>query len=335
MVGLILRRLAFLVAVVVITTMLTFALANLTGVDPARLRAGPHPTPAQLANIRQRFGLDRPLPVQYLLYLNGLMHGDFGVSIHTQRPVGEDLGQYLPATLELVVAALLFAVLAGVVLGTLAAAFRGSAVDALARLLALSGLTVPIFWLALIAQWVFYDVLGWLPSGGQLDLGATPPPGVTGSVLIDSLLAGQFGTFASACRHLLLPATVLSFAALASIARMMRSSLIDVLRQDYIRTARAKGLPRRTVVVRHGLRNAGFSTLTTIGLQFGGLLGSTVLVEVVFSWPGIGLYLEQSIVAADYSPVLAVTTVIAALYVLANLVVDISYSLADPRVRAG
>lgn len=333
MLGLILRRLAFLVAVVMVTTILTFSLSHMTGVDPARQMAGPRATPQQLAGLRQRYGLDHPLPVQYVVYLGHLLQGDFGTSLHTQRAVGLDLQSYLPATLELVLAALLMAVLGGMTLGTLGAVFKDGPLDALARLVALSGLTVPIFWLALLGQWLFYDILGWLPAGGQLALGATPPPMVTGSVILDSLLAGRVDLFVDALRHLLLPAIVLSFTALASITRMMRGSLVEVLRQDYMRTARAKGLPRRRVVLRHGLRNAIFATLTTIGLQFGGLLGGTVLVEIVFSWPGIGLYLEQAIQSADYSPILAVTTVIAALYVLANLAVDIGYVASDPRVR--
>ena len=333
MVRFIARRLVFLVIVVIVTTMLTFALEHASGIDPARLMAGAHATSAHIAELRREFGLDRPLPVQYVLYLNGLLHGNFGQSLHTQRDIALDLRQYLPATLELVVAAMVTAVVGGVTLGTLGAVYRNGPVDALARLIALSGLTVPVFWLGLLGQWLFYDILGWLPSGGQLDIGATPPPTVTGFVLIDSLLAGQPDLFVSACWHLLLPMLVLSFPVLASITRMTRTSLIDVLRLDYVRTARAKGLSRPVVVVRHALRNAMLSTLTTIGLQFGALLGGTILVEIVFSWPGIGLYLEQSIVAADYNPVLAVTVVIAAFYVLANLFVDLSYLVADPRIR--
>ncbi|HZS90674.1 MAG TPA: ABC transporter permease [Chloroflexota bacterium] len=334
MIQFILRRLVFLIVVVLVTTILTFVLAHSSGVDPARLMAGAHATPEQLTELRRRFGLDRPWPVQYILYLNGLVHGDFGQSLHTQRAINLDLLQYLPATVELVIAAMAIAVVGGVSLGALAGVFRDGPIDAAARLLSLSGLTVPVFWLGLLCQWLFYDVLGWLPSGGQLDIGLTGPPTVTGFVLIDSLLAGRLDLFGNACLHLLLPALVLSFAALASITRMMRNNLIDVLRLDYVRTARSKGVPQRVVVVRHAMRNAMLPTLTTIGLQFGALLGGTILVEIVFSWPGIGLYLQQSIIAADYNPVLAVTVVIAAFYVLTNLVVDVSYVVADPRIRA-
>ncbi len=334
MIQFILRRLVFLIVVVLVTTILTFVLAHSSGVDPARLMAGAHATPEQLTELRRRFGLDRPWPVQYILYLNGLVHGDFGQSLHTQRAINLDLLQYLPATVELVIAAMAIAVVGGVSLGALAGVFRDGPIDAAARLLSLSGLTVPVFWLGLLCQLLFYDVLGWLPSGGQLDIGLTGPPTVTGFVLIDSLLAGRLDLFGNACLHLLLPALVLSFAALASITRMMRNNLIDVLRLDYVRTARSKGVPQRVVVVRHAMRNAMLPTLTTIGLQFGALLGGTILVEIVFSWPGIGLYLQQSIIAADYNPVLAVTVVIAAFYVLTNLVVDVSYVVADPRIRA-
>ncbi len=333
MLPLILRRLAFLVAVLVAITLLTFALLHATGVDPAQLLAGPRATRDQIAALRRRYGLDQPLLVQYLLYLGAVAQGDFGVSTQTQRPVGLDLHQYVPATLELVIAALVFAVVAGACLGTLAAMFYGQWLDALARMLSLSGLAVPVFWLGLLTQWLFSDLLRWLPAIGRLDIGLAGPPTVTGSYVVDSLLAGRLDLFANACWHLLLPTIVLGYGVMASITRMMRTGLLEVLAQDYIRTARAKGLKRRTVMVRHAVRNAVFSTLTTIGLQFGGLLGGTILVETVFSWPGIGLYLKQSIVAADYSPVLGVTIVIATLYVLANLAVDVGYLAADPRVR--
>ncbi len=333
MLAIILRRAVFLIAVIVAITAITFVLLHNTGVDPAQLLAGPHGTPQQIAALRQRFGLTQPPVIQYFYYLKELIRGDFGVSIHTQHAVGADLSQFLPATLELVLAAIVFAVVVGLALGTLAAVYRGSWIDTTARLLSLSGLAVPVFLLGLLGQWLFYDKLGWLPSGGQLDVGVNPPPAITGFYVVDSLITGHPDLFVSALWHLLLPAVVLGFGVLASITRMMRSALSEVLEQDYIRTARAKGLRRRAVVLRHAVRNAVLSTLTIIGLQFGALLGSTILVEIVFSWPGIGLYLEQSIVAADYSPVLGVTTVIAAIYVLVNLLVDMGYLMADPRIR--
>ncbi|GAC1427682.1 MAG: ABC transporter permease [Chloroflexota bacterium] len=335
MVPLLLRRLVFLIAVLCVVTALTFALSHLTGTDPAQLLAGPRATPVQLANLRQRYGLDRPLPVQYLLYLHALAQGDLGVSTHTQRAVSADLRQFLPATLELVGAALGSAVVLGVTLGALAAVSRALSRKAAARLVSLAGLAVPVFWLGLLAQWLLYDVVGWLPSAGRLDMALAPPPHVTGFYLVDSLLAARLDLFLNAARHLVLPAVVLGYGVMASITRMMRASLLEVLRADYIRTARAKGLSRRAVVVRHALRNASLATLTTIGLQFGGLLGSTILVETVFSWPGLGLYLQQSVAAADYSPILGVTLAIAALYVLSNLAVDVGYLAADPRIRYG
>jgi peptide/nickel transport system permease protein len=261
MLPLIARRLAFLVAVIIAITALTFVLLHSTGTDPAQLLAGPHATPAQIQELRHRFGLDRPLVIQYVYYLKELLRGNFGISTHTQHAVGSDLSQFLPATLELVIAAMVFATLGGILLGTLAAVYRDGPLDVAARLLSLSGLAVPVFLLGLLAQYVFYDRLGWLPSTGRLDLGLNPPPTVTGFYTIDSLLARRPDLFVNALWHLLLPAIVLGFAVLASITRMMRTSLSEVLAQEYIRTARAKGLRRRAVVTRHALRNAMLATL--------------------------------------------------------------------------
>jgi peptide/nickel transport system permease protein len=301
--------------------------------DPARLIAGPHASAAQLAAVRHRYGLDQSVLVQYIDYLKGLLQGDLGISIHTQRPVATDLATFLPATIELTVAALLFALGVGLVLGTLAAYRRNSWLDHLVSILSVAGLAMPAFWLGLLSQWLFYDVLGWLPAGGRIDLGMTPPPHVTGFYTIDSLLAWKISLLGNVLWHLILPAIVLGCGTLGVIARMVRASLIEALQQDYTRTARAKGVSRFSVVVVHALKNSLMPTITIAGLQCGYLLSGAILVETVFSWPGIGLYASQSILGADYAPIVGITLVIALIYVLINTVVDLTYAAADPRIR--
>jgi peptide/nickel transport system permease protein len=333
MVSVLARRAVFLVFVLLGVSLLTFILAHMMPVDPAQLIAGPHATAAQLVAIRHQYGLDQPVVVQYVDYLKGLLQGDMGISIHTHRSVAADLGAFLPATMELATAALVFAVGLGLVLGTLAAYRRNSWLDHLVTVLAVAGLAMPAFWLGLLSQWLFYDVLGWLPQGGRIDLGLTPPPHMTGLYTIDSLLAWKIGLLGNVLWHLILPSIVLGCGSLGVIARMVRASVIEAMQQDYTRTARAKGLSRPRVVVVHALKNSLMPTITIAGLQCGYLLSGTILVETVFSWPGIGLYASQSILGADYAPIVAITLVIALLYVLINTVVDLAYAAVDPRVR--
>jgi peptide/nickel transport system permease protein len=329
------RRAIFLVGVLLGVTIVTFMLSHVVPTDPARMLAGPHATQAQLVQIRHRYGLDRSLIAQYVSYLSNLLHGDLGTSMHTQRSVGDDLGQFLPATIELTLAAMLFAICLGMLLGIIAATTRNRWPDSLVSLLSISGLAMPAFWLGLLAQWLFYDVLGWLPNGGRLDLGMPPPPHHTGLYTVDSLLAGRLDIFGNAIWHLLLPAAVLGLGTLGVITRMIRGSLIEALGQDYARTARAKGLSRTRVILRHALRNSLMPTITVAGLQLGYLLSGAILVETVFTWPGIGLYTTQSILAADYTPIVGITLVIALMYVLVNTAVDLAYAAMDPRVRYG
>ena len=327
------RRLLFLVAVLLGISLLTFIFAHVMPTDPARLLAGPHATPAQYQAIRHHYGLDQPVLKQYLLYLEGLAHGDLGSSGLSQRAVTDDLIAYLPATIELSFTALLIAILVGLALGIVAAFRRNSWVDSLVSVLALSGLAMPAFWLGLLAQLLFYYILNWFPSGGRLTLGMLPPPHHTGLFTIDSILAGRLDLLGNALWHLTLPSVVLASGSIGVIARMVRGSLIEAMGQDYVRTARAKGLSRFQVVMRHALRNSLLPTITVVGLQCGYLLSGAILVETVFTWPGIGLYATQSILAADYPPIVGVTLTIALIYVLVNTVVDLTYSATDPRVR--
>lgn len=329
------RRLILLVPVLLGVSVMTFVISHVAPANPARLMAGPRAGAAQVEAVRHAYGLDLPLWQQYLRYLGDLARGNLGTSFHTQHPVRDDLASFLPATVELAVAAMVITVLVGVPLGIVSAVFRGRWVDHVSRLIAVSGASLPVFWLALVAQLVLYGRLGWFPSGGRLDTGLSPPPAVTGMYTVDSLLAGNPRLFGNALWHLALPAAVLAFGALAVVARLVRGSLLGVLRQEYIRTARAKGLTRRAVIRHHALRNALLPTLTVLGLQTGYLLSGAILVELVFSWSGIGLYTAQSIGTADYNAVMSVTLVVAALFMAVNLLVDVLYALADPRIHFG
>ncbi|HZS88834.1 MAG TPA: ABC transporter permease [Chloroflexota bacterium] len=329
----IVRRLILLIPVLIGVSLLTFLISRIIPADPARMIAGPHAGPAQVEAVRHAYGLDRPLWQQYTTYMGGLLHGDLGTSFHTQRPVRDDLGDFLPATLELTLAAMAFTIVVGILLGVLAATNRDGWIDNLTRLLSVTGVSMPVFWLGLMLQLLLYYRLGWLPAGGRLDTGLKPPPHLTGMYIVDGLVTGHWSLAANAAWHLILPALVLSVGSLAVVTRMMRASVLEVMGRDYIRTARAKGLARSRVVWRHALRNALLPTITVAGLQTGYLLSGAILVEAVFSWSGIGLYAAQSIISSDYNAIMSVTLVIAALFILVNLLVDLLYAVADPRIH--
>jgi peptide/nickel transport system permease protein len=329
------RRLVFLIFVIWGVTLVTFLLARVVPVDPAKLIAGPRAGPEAVAQVRADYGLDKPLWRQYVDYLGGLLRGDLGQSFVTKRAVTDDLRAFFPATVELTLAALLISGLLGVPLGILAGVRRNSTADYLGRGFAMLGLSLPAFWVGLLAQLVFYSGLTLLPVGGRLSQDMPPPPTITGLYTVDSLLSGQLATLFDALRHLIMPAAVLSLGTTAVILRLMRSSLLEVLRQDYVRTARAKGLAERLVVLRHALRNALLPTLTIVGLQIGLLLSGTLLVESIFTWPGIGRYSANAISGADYNGIMGVTIIIALVYLLVNTAVDLAYAWLDPRIHYG
>jgi peptide/nickel transport system permease protein len=330
---LLIRRLFFLVFVLWGVTLVTFFLARVAPGDPARLIAGPHANADALAHIRRIYGLDRPLLVQYGKFMADLAHGNLGTSFVTRRPVSSDLGSFLPATLELSFYALILGSLLGVVVGVIASMRRGSKVDVGARFAAIAGLSVPAFWLAMLFQLLFYSRLKWLPFGGRLDTGATAPPHITGLFTIDSLITGHFGLFAEAARHLVLPVVTLALAEVGLMARIVRTSMLEVLGEEYIQTAHSKGLTRRRVLVNHALRNALLPAVTVLGLEFGLLAGGVFLVETIFAWPGIGRYAYDAIRASDYNATLGVTLIVALIYVGINLFVDVVYLYLDPRIR--
>jgi peptide/nickel transport system permease protein len=329
----ILRRLVLLLPILLGLTLLLFSVARLLPGDPVGLAAGPNATPEMIAQIKQEFGLDRPLPVQYWTYVTGLLQGDWGMSVFTRRPVFDDLRVYLPATLELIFAALFIAVVVGIPLGLLTAVYRNGALDYVTRTVALGGIAMPRFFLGLMLQMAFAAWLDWLPLSGRYPLIETSPQEVTGLYTIDALLAGDWYAFNVALSHLALPAIAMALSPLATIMRMMRASTIEVLQQDYVLTERALGLSSRLILFKYVLKNAMTSTLTVIGLYVSWLLGGTVLVETVFDWPGLGLYATQAILTQDFMPVIGVTLVIAIIYLLTMLVVDLLYGVFNPRVR--
>jgi peptide/nickel transport system permease protein len=264
--------------------------------------------------------------------MKGVFRLDFGKSFTSRKPVKEDLKRYLPATIELGLYAFLLATVIGVPLGVTSAVKRDTFVDHVARFVSISGLALPVFWLALMVQFLFFGKLGWLPDGQRLPDRVQPPPSITSLYTIDALITGNFTLFLTAVKHLLMPVTVLAYGSLAVVTRMMRGGMLEVLNQDYIRTARAKGLAHNSVILRHALKNALLPTVTSLGLQVGLLLSGAFLVEIVFSWPGIGRYAVQAIQQIDYNAIMATTLVIALIFVLMNLVVDIIYLFLDPRI---
>ncbi|MCC7021820.1 MAG: ABC transporter permease [Thermomicrobiales bacterium] len=329
------RRLAQSILVLLLVSVATFALAHAVPGDPIETVLGERAAgdPEIRAAAERRYGFDQPVPLQYVYFMRNLFHGDLGESITTRRPVMEDLRQFVPGTIELAIAAMLFAIVVGIPLGIIGAVKQDRWPDHVARFIALIGASVPVFWLGLLALYVFFYKLHWLPGPGRLDTGMQAPERITGMVTVDAALRGEWTVFRSSIAHLILPATVLGSFALGIIARMLRSSLIAALGDDYVRTARAKGLSEQGVVVRHAIRNAMIPTVTVLGLTFAGLLAGAVLTETIFSWPGIGRYSVQAALKLDYPSLLGVTLFVATAYVLVNFIVDLIYGLLDPRIR--
>ena len=333
MLSFIARRLGLLIPTFFGVTLLTFALIRMIPGDPVEVMMGERRVdPVLHAEAMERLGLNKPLYAQYFDYIGQLAQGDLGESLRTRESVWSEFTTLFPATLELSLAALLFAGSLGLIAGVIAALKRGSLFDHGVMGISLAGYSMPIFWWGLLLIMFFSVWLGWTPVSGRIDLLYDIPP-VTGFMLIDTLLSGEEGAFVDALRHLILPAIVLGTIPLAVIARMTRSAMLEVLREDYVRTARAKGLSPTRVVFVHGLRNALIPVLTVFGLQVGALLAGAVLTETIFSWPGIGKWLIESISARDYPVVQNGILLIACLVILVNFVVDILYGLANPRIR--
>ena len=316
-------------------TLIAFVVSHTLPADPVGANLGQRSMedPAIVAAFRAQWGLDRPLPEQYLTYVRNLLGLNLGMSIRTHMPVSDDLGRYLPASAELAIIATIVGTLIGIPFGVISAVRRNQWVDHLIRGVSLIGVSSPVFWLGLIGLYIFYFRLGWLPGPGRLDVGLAEPTHVTGMYTVDSLLTGNWQALGVSLRHLVLPGTVLASVYLGLVTRMTRSSMLEVLSADYVRTARGKGLPQRSVIYRHALGNALIPTVTVLGLAFGDILAGTVLTETIFSWPGIGRYAYQSAVTLDFPAIMGVSLVIAAVFILVNLATDLAYVLLDPRLR--
>lgn len=333
MIRFILSKIAYLIPTFLGITFLAFGFVRVLPGDPVLLMAGERGiSPERHAELMHQLGFDRPVWQQYFDYIWNLLQGDFGMSMVTKKPVLTEFMALFPATVELALCAIILAVLIGIPAGVIAAVKRGSWFDQTSMGVALVGYSMPIFWWGLLLIILFSGILQWTPVSGRISLMYYFPP-VTGFMLIDSLLSGQKGAFASAVSHLILPTIVLATIPMAVIARQTRSAMLEVLGEDYVRTARAKGLAQRRVIGLHALRNALIPVITTIGLQVGVLLGGAILTETIFSWPGIGKWMIDSIFRRDYPSVQGGLMLIAILVMLVNLAVDLLYGLINPRIR--
>ena len=326
------RRLFSLIPVLFGMTLIVFAIIHAIPGNPAQVILGQRATPESIAEVTKQLGLDRPWYIQYFDYLSSLLHGDLGISLRTRGPINTEVWPYLAATLELTVVAMLIAIIIGVNAGIISAWFSRSWFDYGAMVFALVGVSLPIFWLGLMLQWAFSIELGWLPTTGREDA-RDPVTAITNLYLVDTLLQGRFDQFLIVVKHIILPSMALATIPMAIIARMTRATMLEVMRSDYVRTARAKGLNMFWVVYKHSLKNAIIPVLTVIGLQTGLLLGGAILTETIFGWPGIGRYLYDAIGYRDYPVIQSGILIIAAIFVLINLVVDLLYVVVDPRIK--
>lgn len=333
-VWIVLRRLATLALVLVGVTIVTFVISRLIPGDPAQLIAGPRATPEAVAAIRAELKLDAPIHEQYWTYAQGLLKGDLGTSIMSGRPVAAEIFHYMPATVELMLTALLLSLAIGVPLGVLTALHKDRTWDVLGRTFAIAGISVPSFWVGLLLLLLFYNVLSMAPGSGRLDRVLTPPDAVTGMYVVDGLIAANWIVVQSALNHLILPALALAITSLGVVVRLIRASLIEVLSQDYVRTATAFGVPRSRIVWRYALPNALIPFVTVLGLELSSLLFGSVVIESVFGWPGLGSFVLAAILNLDFPVIMGFAVVASIVYVAANLIVDLMYMVLDPRVRS-
>jgi peptide/nickel transport system permease protein len=327
-----LKRTLLLIPSLLGVTVMVFVVSHVVPADPVGIALGPEATQEQISAMREAWGLNQPLYVQYGIFLKNLVQGDLGYSLVSKRAVTEELGYYFPATFELTTASMVLSLILGILVGIVSAVHRNRLFDHLTRSYCLFGISMPVFWLGLLLLLLFYVKLGWLPGGGRIADGVQVER-ISGLLILDSLLTGNWEALGSSLVHLVLPAFCLSSSFLATISRIARSSVLQVIREDYIRTARAKGVPEFLVMGKHVLRNSLLPVITISGILYGQLLGGAVLTETIFSWPGMGRYVVRSILYLDFQPILGFTVVVAVLYALANLVVDLLYSVVNPQIR--
>ncbi|WP_214480481.1 ABC transporter permease [Bacillus sp. SM2101] len=326
------RRILMLIPVLLGMSLIVFVMLRAIPGDPAQIILGQLATKEAIEALTIKLGLDQPWYIQYFSYLGNLLTGDLGESITTSQPINEEIWPYLAATIELSFAAMLIAIILGVNAGIISAWFQNSWFDYIAMLLALIGISMPIFWLGLMEQWVFAVQLEWLPTTGRESV-RDPVEPITHLFIVDTLLQGRTDQFVDVIKHLVMPSLALATIPMAIIARITRSSMLEVMRSDYVRTARAKGVRMFWVVYKHSLKNAVIPVLTIIGLQTGLLLGGAILTETIFSWPGIGRYIVDAIFARDYPVVQSGMLIVATIFVLINLIIDLLYSAIDPRIK--
>jgi peptide/nickel transport system permease protein len=335
----ILRRLLLMIPLLIGISLIAFIISHGLPADPVASFLGQKSMedPTIVATFRRDWGLDKPMWQQYLIYVGNLVRGNMGVSMRTHRPVLDDLRQFLPASTELALGATAYSLILGIPFGMISAIKRNKLVDHVVRIVSLIGVSTPVFWLALMCLYVFYFRLGWLPGPGRLDAGMQldVQANITGMYTVDALLHGDLPTFWIALKHAFLPTLVLGLGTLGIVTRITRSSMLETLSQDYVRTARAKGLREKSVIFSHVLKNALIPTVTVVGLSFGGIMAGTVLTETIFTWPGIGRYAFQSCTSLDFASIMGVSILIAIIFSVVNLLVDVSYAVLDPRLRAG
>lgn len=328
----ILKRLLLLIPVLVGVSILVFLVMHVFTADPAANILGQHATQEQMARLREQLGFNKPLYVQYWDFLKGAVTGNFGDSLITKTSVWSEVMARFPATVELALFSIVLASVFGILMGVISAVKQNTAVDYATMVTALAGVSMPIFWLGLLLILLFSVTLHWLPVSGRIDIGMEPAK-VTGLYILDSIITGNMPALKSSITHIILPGVALASYSTAIIARMTRSTMLEIIKQDYIRTARSKGLFENTVILSHALKNAMIPIITVIGLQLGSLLGGAVLTETVFSWPGVGKYVVDAILKSDYPVVQGAVLILAAVFVMVNLIVDLIYAVLDPRIK--
>jgi peptide/nickel transport system permease protein len=330
-----LRRLLLIIPVLIGLSIVTFAISHIVPGDPIRLAAGPQATAEQIQKLQAEFGVNEPLYVQYLNYMKGVLRGDLGTSMMNRHPVAMDLRRYFPATFELVLVSTLLAVIIGVPMAMAAAVFRDRWPDQVSRVVALSSISMPVFWLGMVLQLILGMKFHLLPISGRFDPRVPFPPNVTGMLLVDSLLAADLESFRIALKYIALPAFCQALIGIALITRLLRADILEVMERDFVVMARASGLPEWVILAKYVLKNALIATVAMLGFLFGWQLAGSVMIETVFDWPGVGLYAVKSAMTLDFQPIMGITLFVGLLFTIVNLLVDISYGLIDPRIRYG